>query len=191
MTAFGPIADKGCFEIPQCGRFPGVCYLPLRSTGEIAGETARFHHAARWCGGVAARGARAAGCSNAAHLIRCDLADHRPMARSEPIEILLAFLLSSLSGGLSRYGDTGRTSCDAFLVQSQRLHWLLASLVLWPLPSRAAPPNKPYPPIPPAIPIKSWADAFSLSRKICRRRKPTQSRQADLCSYHMQDKRHG
>ena len=39
------------------------------------------------------------GC-NAARLIRCDLADHRPkLARSEPIEIVLAF--SSLSGGLS------------------------------------------------------------------------------------------
>jgi hypothetical protein len=38
--------------------------------------------------------------SNAARLIRCDLADHRPkLARSEPIEIVLAF--SSLSGGLS------------------------------------------------------------------------------------------
>jgi hypothetical protein len=43
---------------------------------------------------------RAAGRSNAARLIRCDLADHRPkLARSEPIEIVLAF--SSLSGGLS------------------------------------------------------------------------------------------
>jgi hypothetical protein len=75
---------------------------------------------------VAARSAGAAGCSNAARLIRCDLADHRPkLARSEPIEIVLAFLLPSLSGGLSRDGDTGRTSCDAFFVQSQRLHWLL------------------------------------------------------------------
>src|SRR5262249_56210415 len=27
------------------------CYRPLRSTGEIAGETARVHHAARRCGG--------------------------------------------------------------------------------------------------------------------------------------------
>src|SRR5215467_7223696 len=37
------------------------CYLPLRSTGEIAGETARVHHAARRRGGrLAARGARAA-----------------------------------------------------------------------------------------------------------------------------------
>src|SRR5262245_7295027 len=79
----------------------------------------------RRCSGLAARGTRAAGCSNAARLIRCDLADHRPkLARSEPIEIVLAFLLPSLSGGLSRDGDTGRTSCDAFFVQSQRLHWL-------------------------------------------------------------------
>src|SRR5262249_17661787 len=36
------------------------CYLSLRSTGEIAGETARVRHAAWRRGGVAARGARAA-----------------------------------------------------------------------------------------------------------------------------------
>jgi len=33
------------------------CYLPLRSTGEMAGETALVHHAARRRGGVALCGA--------------------------------------------------------------------------------------------------------------------------------------
>jgi hypothetical protein len=75
--------------------------------------------------GVAARGAQQD--EVMLHVIRCALADHRPkLARSEPIEIVLAFLLPSLSRGLSRDCDTGRTSCDAFFVQSQRLHWLLA-----------------------------------------------------------------
>src|SRR5262249_18558869 len=42
------------------------CYLPLRSTGEITGETARVHHASRRRGGrVAARGAGAAGRADA------------------------------------------------------------------------------------------------------------------------------
>ena len=42
--------------------------------------------------------------------------------------------------------------------------------------------------VPPAIPIKSWADAFSLKRKTCHRQKATQSQQAGLCSYRIQDK---
>ena len=37
------------------------CYLALRSTGEIAGETAHVHHAARRRGRMAARGEAAAG----------------------------------------------------------------------------------------------------------------------------------
>jgi hypothetical protein len=45
--------------------------------------------------------------------------------------------------------------------------------------------------IPPAIPIKSWADAFSSRRKIWLPRKAIQSRQADLWSYRTQDRRHG
>src|SRR5262249_23576524 len=37
-------------------------YLPLRSTGEIAGETTRVHHAAgQRCGRMATGGSRAAG----------------------------------------------------------------------------------------------------------------------------------
>ena len=55
----------------------------------------------------------------------------------------------------------------------------------------SAPPlGKPRLRIPPAIPIRSWADAFSLRRKICRRRKAMQSRQADLYLYLMQDRPH-
>src|SRR5215813_12616694 len=36
-----PIADIGSFELPQC-------YLPVRSTGEIAGETALLGGGAAW-----------------------------------------------------------------------------------------------------------------------------------------------
>src|SRR6516164_11793681 len=101
----------------------------MTPTGGSHGKLHRATKILAMLGGAAVAwplAARAAGCSNAARLIRCDLADHRPkLARSEPIEIVLAFLLPSLSGGLSRDGDTGRTSCDAFFVQSQRLHWLL------------------------------------------------------------------
>src|SRR5262249_36611299 len=38
---------------------PPQCYLPLRSTEKIAGETARVHHATWRYGGMAPRGARA------------------------------------------------------------------------------------------------------------------------------------
>jgi hypothetical protein len=49
-----PSKSRSAVGLPQC-------YLPLRSTGEIAGETARLHHAPRRRRGcVAARGARAA-----------------------------------------------------------------------------------------------------------------------------------
>src|SRR5262245_63109282 len=49
-----PSKSRSAVGLPQW-------YLALRSTGEIAGETARFHHAARRRGGgVATRGARAA-----------------------------------------------------------------------------------------------------------------------------------
>src|SRR5262245_38686823 len=52
-----PSKSRSAVSLPQC-------YLPLRSTGEIAGETARVHHAARRRGScVAARGARAAASS--------------------------------------------------------------------------------------------------------------------------------
>src|SRR5262245_35047423 len=55
-----PLKSRSAVGLPQC-------YLPLRSTGETAGETARVHHPARRRGGsVAARGARAAGGSDAA-----------------------------------------------------------------------------------------------------------------------------
>src|SRR5262245_10683541 len=48
-----PSKSRTAVGLPQC-------YRPVRSTGEIAGETARFHHAARWRSGVAARGKGAA-----------------------------------------------------------------------------------------------------------------------------------
>src|SRR5262249_28058666 len=48
-----PSKSRSAVGLPQC-------YLALRSTGEIAGETARVHYAARRRGGIAARGARAA-----------------------------------------------------------------------------------------------------------------------------------
>src|SRR5262245_30333180 len=48
-----PSKSRSAVGLPQW-------YLALQSTGEIAGETARFHHAARRRGGVAGRGARAA-----------------------------------------------------------------------------------------------------------------------------------
>src|SRR5262245_36168247 len=49
-----PRKSRSAIGLPQC-------YLPLRSTGKNAVETARVHHAARRRGGrVAARGARAA-----------------------------------------------------------------------------------------------------------------------------------
>src|SRR5262245_15456122 len=48
-----PLKSRSAVGLPQC-------YLPLRSTGETAGETARVHHPARRRGGMAARGARAA-----------------------------------------------------------------------------------------------------------------------------------
>src|SRR6516165_2594448 len=48
-----PSKSRSAVGLPQC-------YLPLRSTGEIAGETARVHHAARRRGSLAARGACAA-----------------------------------------------------------------------------------------------------------------------------------
>src|SRR5262245_44526830 len=50
-----PLKSRSAVGLPQC-------YLPLRSTGETAGETARVHHAARRRGGgsLAARCAREA-----------------------------------------------------------------------------------------------------------------------------------
>src|SRR5262249_51371700 len=54
QPAKAPSKSRSAVGLPQC-------YLPLRSTGETAGETARVHHAAqRRCDGVARRGARAA-----------------------------------------------------------------------------------------------------------------------------------
>jgi hypothetical protein len=48
-----PLKSRSAVDLPQC-------YLPLRSMGEIAGETARIHYApGRRYGCVAARGARA------------------------------------------------------------------------------------------------------------------------------------
>src|SRR5262245_39405195 len=52
LTSAG-LKSRSAVGLPQC-------YLPLRSTGEIAGETARVRHAPRRRGGVAPRGAGAA-----------------------------------------------------------------------------------------------------------------------------------
>src|SRR5262249_50810571 len=49
-----PSNSRSAVGLPQC-------YLPLQSTGEIAGETARVHHAARRRCCVAARGEGATG----------------------------------------------------------------------------------------------------------------------------------
>ena len=49
----GGLKSRSAVGLPQC-------YRPVRSTGEFAGETPRFHHAARRCGcRVAARSAGA------------------------------------------------------------------------------------------------------------------------------------
>src|SRR5262245_5356718 len=48
-----PSKSRSAIGLPQC-------YLPLRSAGEIAGETARVHHASRRRDRMAACGARAA-----------------------------------------------------------------------------------------------------------------------------------
>src|SRR5262245_55649368 len=74
LTSAG-LKSRSAVGLPQC-------YLPLRSTGEIAGETARVHHAARRGGGVAAGGAGAAGGQAADHrALGCDYA-----CRAEPID---------------------------------------------------------------------------------------------------------
>src|SRR5262245_51426967 len=60
MTEFDPQPTKAPSKSRSAVGLP-QCYLPLRSTGEIAGETARVHHAARRRGGcVAGSGGRAA-----------------------------------------------------------------------------------------------------------------------------------
>src|SRR5262249_29511438 len=58
-----PIAVIGRGKIPQCSGLLLRCHvLSFRSEAREASgsETPRVHNVARWCGGVAARGARAA-----------------------------------------------------------------------------------------------------------------------------------
>src|SRR6516165_9762240 len=51
----------------QQSAVPRCAILSVGSTGGIGSETPRVHNVAWWCGGVAARGAGAAGRADAAH----------------------------------------------------------------------------------------------------------------------------